>query len=61
MKKKLTLTKKEQKQFSDCIMELSEILFNKMDEGIEAPEVEGTNSVDNEDKIFTFSFKASRK
>lgn len=61
MAKQLSLNSIEQKKIADAIMVISEILFIKMDKGVEAPCITGTNTVNNEDKMLSFEITAKRK
>lgn len=61
MGKQLSFTKAEQEDIKVALMAISKILFKKMDEGVEAPHLEGTNTVANEDKMLAFEIVATRK
>jgi hypothetical protein len=61
MSKQLELSSIEQKKVADAIMVISEILFLKMDDGVENPTIDGTNTVNNEDKMLVFEITAKRK
>ena len=61
MGKQLSFTKAEQEDIKVALMAISKILFKKMDEGVEAPCLEGTNTVVNEDKMLAFEIVATRK
>ena len=61
MGKKLDFTDNEQNIVTNALMAINEILLLKMDEGVTAPELEGTMDIDNENKQVVFSFKAQNK
>jgi hypothetical protein len=61
MGNQLSFTKSEQEDIQVAIMALSQILFSKMDQGVEAPCIEGTNTVEDQDKILFFEITARRK
>lgn len=61
MKKQLEFTTAEHKIITNSLMKINEILLSKMDEGIKEPILDGTQTVDNEDKEVIFSFTARKK
>jgi hypothetical protein len=58
--RQLTFTKSEEKYIINALKEINHILLLKMDAGAEEPTLEGTMTVDNEDKVVAFSFRAYR-
>lgn len=61
MANQLEFNAREQKKIAQAIMIISEILFSKMDKGVGTPHLQGTNTVDNEDKMLVFEITAKRK
>jgi hypothetical protein len=59
MKPKLKFTEKEKKAITKSVMALTGILLLKMEEGVEAPTIQG--KIDAEDKEVFFTITARRK
>jgi hypothetical protein len=61
MGKQLDFNKKEQRILADCIKQIGEILWKKMDKGVTAPCLSGQLEVENEDKKLVFELTATKK
>jgi Na+-transporting NADH:ubiquinone oxidoreductase subunit NqrF len=61
MKTKLKFTEKEKKAITKSVMALTGILLLKMQEGVEAPTIQGKIEVDNDDKEVVFTITARKK
>lgn len=60
MGKQLKFTKKEQKTITNCLMCISEILFLKMDNGVDSPNLSGEIEVTDQNKMITFEIEANK-
>lgn len=61
MGKQLEFTEDEQKEIPELISRIAEILDRKKKEGVYAPALSGTMSVENEDLELEFSFEYREK
>jgi hypothetical protein len=60
MSKQITLTKKEKKEIPLLLMSIGEILIRKMDDGVEAPQLEGTFEITNMGVKISFDIRAEK-
>lgn len=61
MGKQLDLTKKEQKEISDCMCLILDIMSSKMNSGVDSPCIEGEIDIESEGRVLTFSFELTNK
>lgn len=60
MGKQLELTKAEQEIIHENLRQIAVILLNKMDNGVDKPEIKGNLVVKNENRVIEFNIKAKK-
>jgi len=61
MGKQLEFTEFEQELVTELVKSLGSILLEKMDEGVEAPSIQGSMDIESEGRVVTFKLTAKSK